>query len=216
MDDWFKDPFFGGDMGMGGMHSHFAEMEKHMNDMMSSMFKTMGDFHRGFGLTFQDDARPALEDHTHRRSSGTRPGRRVDEVPNGGSNRKQPIIEEPDDIPVGRTNRGASGDKPETFFYSSAMSAYQGPDGIGHAKKKTYDSRSGRTEMAEMRKLGDQAVAMKREIDRDGRVTDQMDRKNVNDNEVDSFHQKWSSKSRETPKYALPEKSRSSSRRALK
>jgi hypothetical protein len=213
MDDWFGDPFFGGGMGSGmrDFHSHFEAMEKHMNDMMGSMFRSMGDFHRGMGLTFQDDPHLALEDHSRRGGSERRTGGRAEEVEgprrSGG---KQPIVEEPGE------ERPRRATEPQGYYYTSSMSAYQGPDGIGHAKKKTYDSRSGKTEMAEMRKLGDQAVAKKREIDRDGRVTEQLDRKNVNDGDVESFGQRWSAKSRETPSYALPGRTGGSNRRALK
>jgi hypothetical protein len=71
------------------------------------------------------------------------------------------------------------------------MSAYSGPGGVQHAKKRTYDSSTGRTEMAEMRKVGDQAVAMKREIDADGRVRDQVDRRNLDESELEAFGRRW-------------------------
>jgi hypothetical protein len=45
--------------------------------------------------------------------------------------------------------------------------------------------------MAEMRRMGDQALAVRREIDRDGKVTEQVDRDNLDENEVESFQSGW-------------------------
>lgn len=80
------------------------------------------------------------------------------------------------------------------YIYVSAMSSFTGPDGIQQARKKTYDSESGKTRMAEMRRLGDQAIAMKREIDRDGKITDTIDRKNVDEKDVNDFRKRWDTK----------------------
>lgn len=80
------------------------------------------------------------------------------------------------------------------YIYTSSMSSYTGPDGIQQARKKTYDSDTGKTQMAEMRRLGDQAIAIKREIDRDGKVTDTVDRKNVDEKDVSDFRHRWDTK----------------------
>ena len=131
----------------------------------------------------------------------------------------------------GRTDRfGSSGrsdrfessgkggaEKPQPYFYSASMSSYYGPDGVQQSRKKVYDSATGKTEMAEMRKLGDQAVAMRREIDRDGRVTDTVDRKNVDEADVESFRHRWDEKARSGPRLLYGEPAgQTSHRRALK
>lgn len=74
------------------------------------------------------------------------------------------------------------------------MSSITGPDGIQQARQKTYDSESGKTRMAEMRRLGDQAIAMKREIDREGKITDTVDRKNLDEKDVSDFRRRWDTK----------------------
>jgi hypothetical protein len=51
-----------------------------------------------------------------------------------------------------------------------------------------------------MRKLGDQAVAMKREIDANGRVRDQVDRRNLNESELESFGRRWNQRSLSVPR----------------
>ena len=122
----------------------------------------------------------------------------------------------------GRSDRsGSSGrggaEKPQSYFYSASMSSYYGPDGVQQSRKKVYDSATGKTEMAEMRKLGDQAVAMKREIDRDGRVTDTVDRKNVDEADVESFRHRWDEKARSGNRLLYSEPAgQTSHRRALK
>jgi hypothetical protein len=45
-----------------------------------------------------------------------------------------------------------------------------------------------------MRKIGDQAVARKREIDADGNVRDAMDRKNLEETDLDDFESRWESR----------------------
>ncbi|KAH0790572.1 myeloid leukemia factor isoform X1 [Histomonas meleagridis] len=114
-----------------------------------------------------------------------------------------PIIEEPDSDDdthnysqpnYDRSNRHTHSryNQPhDTFFYSSSMSTYTGPNGVRHAKKKTYDSTTGKTEMAEMRMIGDQAVARKREIGRNGHVKDMFDKSNIDDDEIEDFDHRW-------------------------
>ncbi|OHT06735.1 hypothetical protein TRFO_05402 [Tritrichomonas foetus] len=137
-------------------------------------------------------------------------------MPSSKHSKNTPIVEEPDDYnqPPPRSNHhqsrnnfddnfsshrssyNRSSGQPQTYFYSSTMTSYSGPDGVQHARKKTYDSTTGKTEMAEMRKLGDQAVAMKREIDRDGHVTDMMDKRNLDESELNDFSQRWNRNAR--------------------
>jgi hypothetical protein len=171
MDDWFDDSFFG-TADPGEMHHQFGEMHRRMSGMVNSMFSGFGNF-APFGLGFDyPDPVPALEDHSRRRSS---------------SRRSQPIVEEPDDFT-------AEWQQPQSYFYSSAMTSYSGPDGVTHARRKTYNSATGKTQLAEMRKIGDQAVARKREIDADGTVHDAMDQKNLNESELGDFEQRWESR----------------------
>jgi hypothetical protein len=179
MDSWFDDPFFN----RTSHHSHetFFDMERRMNAMMNSMVS-------GFG--FNERPRAPLED-TH----STRHRPRVEEITDSPDasrpshcSRSRPIVEEPDDFPPKRSQRGSV---PQTFFCSSSTTSYSGPDGVTHAKRKTYNSATGKTEFAEIRKLGDKAVGVKREIDADGRVKDERIHQNMDESELSEFNRKW-------------------------
>jgi hypothetical protein len=211
MSSWFDDPFFDPSQHqVGDIHSHFDQMQRQMSSMMNSMFS-------GFGLGFDERPRGSLEgQHTHRSRA------RVEEVPDEGAYPKshaQPIVEEPDDEPRARPARHArsTADGPQAFFYSSSMSTYSGADGVTHAKRKTYNSATGKTELAEMRKIGDQAVAMKREIDAEGRVRDAMDRRNLDESELGGFRERWNSREKShSLRHARSLADDNSHRRALK
>jgi hypothetical protein len=184
MDGWFDDPFFDRNAHHAGdIQSPFASVERRMNDMMGSMLS-------GFG--FDDSRRGRLED-----SRPTASRARVEEVtdsadaPRVAAPRSHPIVEEPDDPAPERPQRKVSKPPTETFFYSSSTTSYSGPDGVTHAKRKTYNSETGKTELAEMRKIGDKAVAVKREIDADGRVSDEMAHRNLNSAELEEFGRNW-------------------------
>jgi hypothetical protein len=194
---WYDDPFFDPTQAhFPDMNAHFSAMQNRMSDLMNSMFNGFGQ-NFGFGpftLGYDDRPRPALEDHRRSRPIVEEPDY---EYPRHRS-RSQPIVEEPDDEdPYGgrRSYSNGSGGGNGGFFYSSVMSSYSGPDGVTHAKKKTYNSATGKTQLAEMRKIGDQAVAMKREIDRDGTVRDAMDRKNLREDDMDDFRRRWENRS---------------------
>ncbi|KAK8889040.1 hypothetical protein M9Y10_033783 [Tritrichomonas musculus] len=219
MDSWFNDPFFqnSGDPSRD-IRDHFAQVEQQMNNMMNSMFRgfddfgNMGNMRLGFDNNFPSN--PSLDDQSNFRNSRSR--NRFDDTndipeaqeasPSSAArhhSRRTPIVEEPDDDDIPSSNyqshsrnsrdNFSSGGGPQTYFYSSSTTSYYGPDGIQHSKRKTYDSSTGKTEMAEMRKLGNQAVAKKKEIDRDGHVTEMMDTKNLNDDEVDDFQRRFKS-----------------------
>jgi hypothetical protein len=188
MNDWFSDPFFGGGSGApADIHSHLSEMGRQMNQIMTSMFDHFRDFDRRLGI---DDGRKggprAIEDHSH-----TRPAR-VEEVPSNRSGAR-PNVEEP----AGPGRKDAT---PHTYFYSAAMTSINGPERMQQERKRTYDSSTGKTEMAEMRRLGDQALAIRREIDRDGKVTDQIDRQNLDESQVDSFRKRWDGQRTQLPR----------------
>jgi hypothetical protein len=211
MDDWFGNPFFqGGSPAFGDFHDHFAQIDRHMNDMMSSMFGGFRDANRHLGLDFDQ---PGGRRHSTVDPNPRSRGPRVEEVSDhdyghhGGSSR--PIVEEPDSPSHhDRSSRASADTRPrpragtttEPYIYASAMSYTCGPGGVTHAKKKTYDSGTGRTEMAEMRGLGDQAVAARREIDRNGTVTNQFDRRNVEEADVAAFGERWQREARQQPR----------------
>jgi hypothetical protein len=98
------------------------------------------------------------------------------------------------------------------------MTAHSGPDGVTHATRKTYNSATARPQIAEMRKLGSQAVTIKREIEADGSVRDGMDRRNLEESELGNFRRRWDT--RRTPSIGSTKRWRgdrpSSDRRALK
>ena len=140
----------------------FKKMEKEMNKMFSSKHEEM--------------------EYEERRSHKTKP--RVQELDEHGNEKPSgPIIEEPDDEkPKHKTKK--------TYYYSSSTS-YTNSNGVQHATKKTYDSNSGKTEVTEMRKIGDQAVTRRREIDSDGTVNDRYDMLNLDEGNVGEFNEKW-------------------------
>ena len=197
MEDWFNDPFFKDDHDPTmDMRKHFAEVEMHMNNMMNQMHSIFNNDFGKFGLDYDknksrrnDDLSKSItkpndtfnENYSNRYDSNSYSST-FDHNQTRRSSTK-PIVEEP-----GETNPN---NKKDDYFYSAAMTTITGPDGIQHSRKKTYDSKTGKTEMAEMRKLGDQAVAVKREIDRDGKIKDSMDRKNVDEKDVEDFRKRW-------------------------
>jgi hypothetical protein len=187
MDDWFSDPFFKPErMTPTDVQKQFEDVHRHMSNMFQSMLNTFQEFDRHFLPGPQSQSLPALEDHSGTRST-TQPRRST----------TRPIVQEPGQSRSPQKTEEKAG---QPYFYASTMSAFSGPDGIGQARRKTYDSASGKTEMAEMRKLGDQALAMRREIGADGSVKDEVDRKNLDESEVPSFRQRWDSKRSELPK----------------
>jgi hypothetical protein len=177
MNEWFGDPFFSGNA--GDVQSHFSEMGR----MMSTMFNHFRELDRQLGFDEPRRAGPrAIEDHS------SPPGPRIEEP---SSQSRLPRIHEPTSQSQPSRPAPSGKDAQPHFYVYSAMASVNGRDGIAQARKKSYDSSTGKTEMAEMRRLGDQALAVRREIDRDGKVTEQVDRKNLNENEVESFRQRW-------------------------
>jgi hypothetical protein len=173
MDDWFSDPFFKSERSsQTDGQRRFAEVGRQLTGMFGSMMSHFQDLDRHFGLTFEEplSSKPAERKQTN-----------------------VPIVQEPDD-PEQSPSPGS-----ESYFYSAEMSTFTGPDGIAHARRKTYNSSTGKTELAEMRKLGNQAIAVRREIAPDGSVNDQIDRKNLDESEMSSFRQKWDSRRSELP-----------------
>jgi hypothetical protein len=71
------------------------------------------------------------------------------------------------------------------------MAADSGPDGVTHATRKSYNSAIRRTQIAEMRKLGSQAVTIERETEADGSVRDAMDRHNLEESELGGLRRRW-------------------------
>lgn len=197
--DLDNDPFFRDDF--IDPEQHFKRVHQEMNNMMSSMFKAFNDF----GIGFDDDARgkkslPGPSDHTGRGSKRDPPSRRTpsydDYTPSSSTHRssKQPIIEEPDsDMPDYSSSSKVEKQKPH-IYYSAMATSYNGVDGIQQTKKKVYDSQSGKTQYGEMRRIGDQALAYKREVGPDGKVSESEERKGIKtDQEATSFRSRWDS-----------------------
>jgi hypothetical protein len=63
-----------------------------------------------------------------------------------------------------------------------------------------------------MRKPGDQAVAMKREIEADGSYRDAMDRRNLEEGELEDFSRRW--EARTVPRLGHSGSRRSEGRRS--
>lgn len=199
---------------------HMANMIDSMNNMFKN-FSSMSPFgldyddkSRSGSLKHSSTTSPGLTYHPTFSDSTTDFNQSKSSAAAHRATRKEPIVEYPDDNtssmgrsrryndtynsrnfdrePSKSSNKTFSDSKP--FIYTSSMSSFTGPDGIQQARKKTYDSESGKTRMAEMRRLGDQALAMKREIDRDGKVTDTIDRKNLDEKDVSDFRKRWDTK----------------------
>jgi hypothetical protein len=149
-----------------------------MDDMVESVCGHFGALDRHFGRAVNASlSRPtpllALENRARERPTAIRSTR--------------PVVIEP----------RASGHQ---RYYAATMSTYSGPGGVAHARRKVYDSTTGKTELAEMRRLGNQAVAVRREIAADGSVKDEVDRKNIDEGEIDTFGQRWNNARSQLPK----------------
>jgi hypothetical protein len=178
MDGWFDDPFFRHTSHRhSDMHHTFADVERRMNNLMGSMFSGFG-FDEHPNAQLEDNHRPRVEEI----SDSPRPSH---------TSRSHPIVEEPDDLSSNQSQHGRDTGNTQRFFYSSSTTSYSGSDGVTHAKRKTYNSATGKTEFAEIRKLGDKAVGIKREIDADGRVKDEVAHQNMDESEMTEFNRKW-------------------------
>lgn len=67
-------------------------------------------------------------------------------------------------------------------------------NGIEHVRKESYDSVSGTSTLVETRRIGDKALSLKRETDKDGNVKEEESRENLSDDEVESFKAEWLAK----------------------
>ena len=221
MDEWFKEPIFHGDIDshFKQMHEHMNQMIGSMMKGFEDIHKQFGlsfDPEASRRPALEDSSRrgdsygrPKVEE-TSGSSFGRSAQKPIVEEPDsfrsgrsngfgssdrfGTSNRSGTLDRYGSSGKSDRfgdsSNFGASG-KPRTFIYQAAMETFGGPDGCTHKKMKKWDSESGKTEMQEERRLGDQALTMKREIDRDGHVKDDLTRHNVNESDVDSFRKRW-------------------------
>ena len=205
MSDWFNDPFFQKSQHNEGLDSekifqnmnhHFEEMHRFMRNMWQDTFSIFRD-------TLPPLEPPKNEKHsqpTHNESNYEHP------------KQVQPIIQEPDE------NIEESSSKPRSGFYYSAMTtSFNGANGICHTRRKTHDSSTGITKMAETRQIGDQVLTVKREITQDGKVTEAETRQNIKDEDLDSFRKRWDSQKNTLPYFGrshLP--ALNSSQKALK
>lgn len=194
MDDWFKDPFFNtSNDPEKEIKKQIAEVEHHMTNMMNSMNNIFRNFgaKNAFGLEYDE----FKKDSTGKKSvSPYHPTFSEDSSKITSQTRKstsKPKIEYPDDSGRIISEKRSNDQSTKPYVYASTMSSLIGPDGFQQSKRKTYDSASGKTELAEMKALGDQAIAVKREIDRDGKITDSIDRKNVDEKDVNDFRRRW-------------------------
>ena len=88
--------------------------------------------------------------------------------------------------------------KDEDYQYSSeTKSSYS--NGVSHTKTRTTDSRTGKTNYIETRRIGDKSVTMKREIDKDGKQTNTHSLQNVKEEELDQFNHEWETKKKSVP-----------------
>mgnify|MGYP003917042579 CR=1 FL=1 len=66
-------------------------------------------------------------------------------------------------------------------------------NGVEHTIEEHRDSRSGMTRYKEVRRMGDRAMTLMRETDKEGKVTEHEMRTNLKDEEVARFQEEWNS-----------------------
>lgn len=225
-DDWYNDPFFNERQSnphrdiFSHINETFREFDRHMDNMMHQAFANFGRI--PFGI--EDDR----QSRSHRHEIGmdnsrtsTRHTPQVEEVDDSSDfsqsrASRAPRVEEPDDFShsspkpkkdysVGkysntRSNNFSSpfGGNGQSYYYCSSSVSYSNGDGTVSMKRKDMDS-TGKTHMAEMRRMGDKTVVYDRKIDSDGKTYDSRKIHGMNEDEVDSFNQKWDSRVREDP-----------------
>ena len=222
MSDWFNDPFFDETSNSNDIFAHANEMfrgiDRHFQQMMKDQFDLMGPM-LGYDKDY-DSNRPRIGMNNTNNNSRSR----VEEVDanaetSGSRSGKSPKVEEPDDFSRSNTrNRSSKVNLPreqnhESFFsgfgdddfsngksycYCSSQVSYMNGDGTVNMKRKDTDS-TGKTHMAEMRRMGDKTVVYDRKVDSDGKTTDSRKVHGMSDDEVDSFNQKWDSKVKDDP-----------------
>ena len=72
-------------------------------------------------------------------------------------------------------------------------------NGVEHTIEEHRDSRSGMTRYKEVRKMGDRAMTLMRETDKEGKVTEHEMRTNLKDEDVAQFQEEWNSLSFNQP-----------------
>jgi hypothetical protein len=82
----------------------------------------------------------------------------------------------------------------EKYIYHSKYSSYSNSNGIAHTKYKVYNNIHG-TKMTETRRIGDQGITWKREINKEGCIEDKEVTHNISENEKDKFMQEWEERS---------------------
>ena len=175
MSGWLNDPFFADNNDpFQHINEHFRQMEHMMNSMfVNDPFFSNGIIH-------------SRNNYCNKRITAQRVQEVNDDEEAGYA--EKPIIEEPDDENI--HHRSSRQPNDGCFYYSSSTS-YSNSNGVTHATRKTYNSSTGKTEMSEMKMLGDQGVARRREIDSYGNVNDSYDTRNLNNDEIEMFEERW-------------------------
>jgi len=70
---------------------------------------------------------------------------------------------------------------------------YIDANGVEHTVEEHRDSRSGMTRYKEVRRMGDRAMTLMRETDKEGKVTEHEMRTNLKDEDVARFQEEWNS-----------------------
>lgn len=218
MQDWFSSPFFqSGPPSQNDIKKQVEEMETQMINMVNSMnpfFRNIGTSMLGFennDLSKSTSQRTLSSSNPHPTFSGTRsfnntmPTRTTYNTPNRTDSLTSSERFNRSTNALSRSTINSNdGKDTKPQFYAAAMSSFCGPDGLQQTKTKSYDSLSGKTQLSQMKKLGDQSVSVHREIDRDGKITDTMDRENVDEKDVADFRRRWDSRANElTRQYGL-------------
>jgi hypothetical protein len=77
------------------------------------------------------------------------------------------------------------------FEYSEAIISEYDGRGFQRVKREIKDGRNGKTTTVETRRIGDQSMTLHRETDKDGKVTQRESRTNINEDQIESFQQRW-------------------------
>jgi hypothetical protein len=76
-------------------------------------------------------------------------------------------------------------------YYSVSTSMYSGSDGFQHIYREESDSKSGQKKVVETRRIGNKSMTLHRVTDKDGNVEEHETRKNIKDDEMDTFKKEW-------------------------
>lgn len=179
MFDWFDEPLI--------YYRRFAPMRSgvfdHLSRWMSSvdreMEKQFGEFYDPF---YPRKHKPALSHSSTNKGKKRTPKPPPPPPPPENEYEEEEEETKKDDIGL------------PTQYYTISSSMYSGSDGVQHVYREEQDSRSGQKKVVETRRIGNKSLTLHRVTDKDGNTEEHETRKNIKDEEVDSFKKLWEEK----------------------